>query len=239
MILGMAGQFAGIIAAYHQYIMMDAGSAAFIWVPTAIGLLLTVLALAIWCRRITTMRGRLKLAGKLLLFYGLTCGIAAAGFLTWQRHLWQQYVSLRDSQPKTLFFRFPPSAEFRALLTESKNFQIRDTVSAIPVPVRASFAKNARQESFAMAEPGADWNVTDVMVKPGLPFYRLGKVALSKSLCILFYEEGGFGWSYRVDVFQVAPDAANLVWRAYSFQTIDGPTDLLTTIDSGKLVSEN
>jgi len=118
--------------------------------------------------------------------------------------LWQQYVSLRDSQPKTLFFRFPPSAEFRALLTESKNFQIRDTVSAIPVPVRASFAKNARQESFAMAEPGADWNVTDVMVKPGLPFYRLGKVALSKSLCILFYEEGGFGWSYRVDVFQVA-----------------------------------
>jgi len=90
-----------------------------------------------------------------------------------------------------------------------------------------------------MAEPGADWNVTDVMVKPGLPFYRLGKVALSKSLCILFYEEGGFGWSYRVDVFQVAPDAANLVWRAYSFQTIDGPTDLLTTIDSGKLVSEN
>ena len=218
---------------------MSEGSAALTWISARIGLFLTVIALDVWRRRMTTIRQRLGLAGKILLFCVLTFSIVVVGFVKWERYLRQRYEALRDSPPKSLYVRVPPSAELRALLSQPENFQVQATVSAIPVPVRAAFARVAHEESFAMAEPGADWQETDVILKPGLPFYRLGKVALSKSLCILFYEQGGIGWMYHTDVFQITPDGATLVWRAYSPKTITDPSDLLTVIESGRLVAES
>jgi hypothetical protein len=90
-----------------------------------------------------------------------------------------------------------------------------------------------------MAEPGAEWQSTDVIYKPGLPRRRLGKVALSKSFCILFYELGGIGWSYHVAAFRLTQDGAKLVWGGVSFQTIPDPAGLLTAIDKGQIDDES
>ena len=84
-----------------------------------------------------------------------------------------------------------------------------------------------------MAEPGAEWQSTDVVRKPGLPRRRLETVALSPSLCILFYELGGRGHSHHVVVFRFSMDDAKLVWRAVRDRAITDPAALLMGIERG------
>jgi hypothetical protein len=125
--------------------------------------------------------------------------------------------------------------QVRATLKEPSGFQIRANVSAIPVVVRASFAKAVGEERFAMAEPGAAWQATDVVRTPNLPRRRLREVALSQSFCILFYELGGRGHSDHVVVYSLSPAGVTLVWRAVLDQAITEPSALLRAIDEGKV----
>jgi hypothetical protein len=128
-----------------------------------------------------------------------------------------------------------PPDDVRASLKDARGFHLRAAISAIPTAVRASFAKARCDGPFAMAEPSAEWQATDVIRKPGLPRRRLRKVALSESFCILFYELGGRGHSDHVVVFRLSPDGATLVWRATLDQAVNGPAALLIAIDEGKV----
>lgn len=128
-----------------------------------------------------------------------------------------------------------PPDDVRVSLMDARAFHIRAAVSAIPSAVRASFTKARGDEPFAMAEPSAEWQATDVIRKPGLPRRRLRKVALSESFCILFYELGGRAHSYHVAVFRLSPDGATMAWRAVLGQAVIDPAALLKAIDDGKV----
>ena len=125
--------------------------------------------------------------------------------------------------------------EVRSSLGNASAYEIRASVAAIPYSVRVAFAKTRGGESFAMAEPGAEWQLTDVVLKPGLPRRRLETVALSQSFCMLFYELGGRGHSHHVAVFRLQPDRATRVWRAVFDRPIGDAAALLATIDEGKV----
>jgi len=118
---------------------------------------------------------------------------------------------------------------------KDERFQIRVSVSSIPRTVQSSFAKARGEGAFAMAEPAAPWQATDIIRKPELPRRRLGKVALSQSFCILFYELGGRGRSYHVAVFRLAPDGTTLAWRGVLDEAITDPSALLRAIEDGKV----
>ena len=122
-----------------------------------------------------------------------------------------------------------------AALQEPSEFMTLSSIVSIPNSVRASFAKASKEESFSMAEPGADWQETDV-VKTTLPSRRLAYVSLSNSFCVLFYELGGVGWSYRVAVFRITPNGAELSWSGFSFQKISDLKALLDAIEKGVVV---
>ena len=130
--------------------------------------------------------------------------------------------------------------DLRAALKEPGGFRLHSSISAIPDSVRLAFIKLTGQQAFSMAEPGEYYQSTDVLVPgPPLPGRRLGKVALSKSFCILFYERGGIAWTFQVVVFRLNPDGAKLVWSGYSNRTIADPADLLTAIDKGQIHEES
>jgi hypothetical protein len=116
-------------------------------------------------------------------------------------------------------------------IKDPSSFQVRASVSAIPGSVRASFAKARGEESFVMAEPGGEWQVTDVIGKPELPRRRLKAVALSREFCILFYELGGRGHSHHVVVFRLSHDGAKLVWRALCEPAVTTPAAVFTAVD--------
>jgi hypothetical protein len=118
---------------------------------------------------------------------------------------------------------------------DSSSFQLRASVTDIPDTVRAAFVKARGEASFLMAEPGAEWQATDVVLKPKLPHRRLKAVALSQELCILFYEVGGRGHSDHVVVFRHSKDGAELVWRAVSEPAVTSPMAILVALEEDKV----
>ena len=84
-----------------------------------------------------------------------------------------------------------------------------------------------------MAEPGAKWQDSDVVVEGGLPWRRLEAVAVSQDYLVIVYEHGGIGHSYHVSVFRVTSDGARLVWHAIRPSKVNSPNSLIEAIRSG------
>jgi hypothetical protein len=124
-------------------------------------------------------------------------------------------------------------ADVRAALEHAENFKPFSSVSSIPDSARASFARATRDKSFAMAEPGAKWQVTDVVLEPGLPWRRLQGGVASANFLVLFYEHGGRGHSYHVCVFRLSGADAQLAWHAIRAEEVLNLDGLNVAIRSG------
>ena len=88
------------------------------------------------------------------------------------------------------------------------DFEILTSVNRLPTPVRSAFATLSRQSSFEMADPGQNFQATDLITKKGLPWRRLIFAGISTGKCFLHYERGGRGRSYYVVVFTTGPSEA-------------------------------
>lgn len=97
------------------------------------------------------------------------------------------------------------------------DFKILDSVEQLPASVKDAFATLAHQSQFEMADPGHDFQVTDVITHEGLPSRRLIFAGISDKECFVHYERGGYGHSYYVVVFSTEPSKAAFIWgRALS-----------------------
>jgi hypothetical protein len=79
----------------------------------------------------------------------------------------------------------------------------------MPANAKQAFAKITGESSFALANPGQKYQVTDVVVERGLPRRRLVFAGVRGDEWFIHYELGGIGHSYCVLLFKV--DAANRV----------------------------
>jgi hypothetical protein len=71
----------------------------------------------------------------------------------------------------------------------------------------------------------------------GNPDYRLGgftSVAICGSLCLVFYERGGFAKTDDVAVFHITPNGAEPVWHAYRGPGVKDPAGLMVAIKADK-----
>ena len=84
------------------------------------------------------------------------------------------------------------------------------TVSSIPEPVRRAIAGRGRE--LAMADPGGDWNSSDVG-RAGIPTRRLVRAAHSDGTWIVDYWRGGFAVTYGVVVVRLADGEARVLWQ--------------------------
>ena len=121
-------------------------------------------------------------------------------------------------QPKTSTLT---SQDRQHLLSDT--FQTYRSISAIPTPVSldpnllVSTASGERLPSAGvppspMAEPGQRFQADDMLTSPALPSRRLIFVALSRDLCVVAYEHGGFAHEQRVALFRLTDGRAALVW---------------------------
>jgi hypothetical protein len=84
---------------------------------------------------------------------------------------------------------------------------------AIPANVKQAFAKITGEPSFALADPGQKYQVTDVVIGRGLPRRRLIFAGVRGDEWFVHYEVGGRGHSYCVLLFKVYPqDRVQFVW---------------------------
>jgi len=103
-----------------------------------------------------------------------------------------------------------PAALSEALRAHLKDeqFSIVTSIRGLPLGVRGELQTLFRSPTLDIAEPGAEYQATDVIVKPGLPFRRLVKAGCSKDFhCLVYYERGGIAHTWQVALFRWTPDA--------------------------------
>jgi len=72
----------------------------------------------------------------------------------------------------------------------------------IPANVKLAFSKIAREPSFAMANPGQKFQVTDVVLDRTLPWRRLVFAGVLDDKWFIHYERGGYAHGYYVAAFK-------------------------------------
>ena len=127
--------------------------------------------------------------------------------------------------------------DLMSALQSANGFQVRHAIADIPPLVRAAFAKATHQE-FSMAEPGEQWQSTDVIIEPRLPWRRLMAVAVSVNFCLVFYERGGIAKSNNVAVFRLSSRGADPVWHGYLDDSVADPASLAVAIDEKRFYAD-
>jgi len=116
-----------------------------------------------------------------------------------------------------------PSAELRAHV-KNERFEIVTSIRGLPLGVRDGLQTLFGSQTLDIAEPRAEFQVTDVIVKPGLPIRRLVAAGCSIDHCLVYYERGGIAHTWQAALFHWTPAATRFEWGGVapaSLKTID------------------
>ena len=107
-----------------------------------------------------------------------------------------------------------PAALSEALRDHVKNgrFQIVTSIRGLPLGVRYGLQELFGSQTLDIAEPGAEFQVTDVFVNPQLPIRRLVAAGCTIDYCLVYYERGGIAHTWHVALFHWTPEATRFEW---------------------------
>jgi hypothetical protein len=114
-------------------------------------------------------------------------------------------------------------------------FGIVTSIRGLPLGVRQELQRLFGTQSLDIAEPGAEFQATEVIVKPGLPIRRLVAAGCTIEYCIVYYERGGIAHTWPVALFHWMPEATRFEWGGAApggLKTID---DVRKAILSGAI----
>jgi hypothetical protein len=147
--------------------------------------------------------------------------------------LWSAVVAGRQAAPPGTL-----SASLRAHVKDDR-FGIVTSVRGLPLGVRDGLQTLFGSQTLEIAEPGAPFQVTDVMVTPSLPIRRLVAAGCSTDHCLVYYERGGIAHTWQVALFHWTPAATRFEWGGSApggLATID---DVRNAILSGAIKGPN
>jgi hypothetical protein len=95
---------------------------------------------------------------------------------------------------------------------QDERFGIVTSIRGLPLGVREELQNLFRTPSLDIAEPGDEFQATDVVVNPKLPFRRLVAAGCSSDHCLVYYERGGIAHLWQVVLFHWTPAATRFEW---------------------------
>jgi len=124
------------------------------------------------------------------------------------------------------------SAEHRKALQDSSRFHEVRTTTNLPRAVVAVCA----DDNGRLAEPGQNWEPTDVIIDSRLPRKRLIWAATDGEYFVIHYERGGIAHSFHVLIAELKHSNTNsrVIWRGVGRQLKDYKA-FLAALDSNKL----
>jgi hypothetical protein len=127
-------------------------------------------------------------------------------------------AAAQPSSPGTL------STALRKQVNDAR-FGVVSSIRGLPLGVRDELQTMFGTATLDIAEPGAEFQVTDVIVKPNLPTRRLIMAGCTIDLCLIYYERGGLAHTWHVALFHWTPATTRLEWGGRapaSLATLDG-----------------
>jgi len=119
---------------------------------------------------------------------------------------------------------------------QDERFGIVTSIRGLPLGVRDGLQTLFGSGTLDIAEPGADFQVSNVVVKPQLPTRRLVAAGCSTDYhCLVYYERGGTDHTWHVALFLWTPAATRFEWGGTApggLATID---DVQNAILSGRI----
>ena len=108
---------------------------------------------------------------------------------------------------------------------KDERFLIVTSIRGLPLGVRDGLQTLFGSPALDIAEPGAEFQATDVIVNPKLPTRRLVAAGCSTDHCLVYYERGGIAHTWQVALFHWTPAATRFEWGGAApggLATIDG-----------------
>lgn len=103
-------------------------------------------------------------------------------------------------------------------------FGVVTSVRGLPLGVREELQTLFRSSFLDIAEPGAAFRATDIILEANLPTRRLVMAACSIDHCMVYYERGGIAHTWHVALFHWTPAATRFEWGGIApggLKTID------------------
>ncbi len=95
---------------------------------------------------------------------------------------------------------------------QDERFQTVSSVRGLPLGVREALQASFGSQTLDIAEPGAEFRMTDVVVNPNLPTRRLVAAGCSADHCIVYFERGGIAHTWHVALFHWTPAGTRFEW---------------------------
>ncbi len=125
-------------------------------------------------------------------------------------------------------------APIRAHVRDER-FQAVTSVRGLPLGVREELQRMFGSSATAIADPGAPFQMTDVITDPSLPIRRMSVAGCSQDHCLVYYERGGIAHVWHAVLFHWTPEATRVVaggGAPAGLRTVD---ELRTAVLSGAL----
>jgi len=122
---------------------------------------------------------------------------------------------------------------------KAEQFQIVTSVRGLPLGVRDGLQTLFGSGTLDIAEPEAEFQVTDVRSNPTLPIRRLVAAGCSTDHCLVYYERGGIAHTWQVALFHWTPAATRFEGGGVApggLKTID---DVRRAVLSGAIKNSN
>ena len=119
--------------------------------------------------------------------------------------LWSAAPNANQATPATAL-----SESMRAHVKDDR-FQIVTSIRGLPLGVRDALEK-LFGSGLDIAEPGEEFQVTDVVGARKLPTRRLVAAGCSGDHCLVYYERGGLTHTWQVTLFHWTPAATRFEW---------------------------
>jgi hypothetical protein len=145
--------------------------------------------------------------------------------------LWAAVVAGNQTAPPVAL-----SGTLRAHL-KSERFGIVSSIRGLPLGVRDGLQTLFGSQTLDIAEPGAEFQVTDVILKPKLPIRRLVAAGCSTDHCLVYYERGGVAHTWQVALFHWTPAATRFEWGGSAPGGLTTIDDVRNAILSGAIKS--
>jgi hypothetical protein len=136
----------------------------------------------------------------------------------------------------------PPTAALSDTLrahVKGDRFQIVTSIRGLPLGVRDALQKLFDTPTLDIAEPGAEFQVTDVIANPKLPIRRLVVAGCSTDHCLVYYERGGIAHTWLVALFHWTPAATRFEWGGTAQGGLATVDDVRNAVLSGAIKSPN
>src|SRR5262245_61878435 len=119
---------------------------------------------------------------------------------------------------------------------QDERFGIVASIRGLPLGVRDALQTLFGSQTLDIAEPGAEFQATDVVVNPKLPIRRLIAAGCSTdNHCLVYYERGGLDHTWHVALFHWTPSATRFEWGGIAPGGLMAIDDVRKAILSGRI----